>query len=1513
MDNHVPKTKKSKLIIEEDREINYDEKKTIPFFVDQKFRKDILHNLLNLIHLRLHQSFSLSEIFELLMTNNNSNISDSHKGFVFESIIEILIITKCFPNLHYTEIKEGVLSELSSVTNIKKVLNKPLHQGANKSDITLCLDSNTILGISCKYNNDRKISKEKTDASALNKELENNINNGKIKEKNHKVGLFVSDKTKISNSIDKNTDNYKVFNKVSEDGLLYDKNDVIVALGIFIQQFKNNDLDTNDFMEMLNTEYLLSPRLVLKHRLHAKIAQIKITNEIMKNRHKMFCLYYKPRSGKSIIMLSIVKYLLENTSKKNYKLLFMTAVPSTIDNFIEDLEKYIEFKNIKYIIQDEFTNIPDDFSGIILCSTQYLKCDVNGSKKNILKKIQFDTTLIDECHFGSSTDKTKKDILSASVNAETQTDDENISTYIEDIIRNVKLTIFASGTPDKTIEYFNIHPNCVYEWEIMDEANMKLLQSVDCNSSKYMEAFQFMKNRHGEDFEECFHDVTLDKDYSKYPSQCLMKLSFSKELIDKIKKYNAKYGTNYGLMISSLLALTKSKNSNGKYEYETIFELEKTEDGKEILKWLFELIISDDPMKIYAHDSNDDNDSKNQGPIMNSIEETQTAYNSRKSTVGSPKMFLMFLPTNTGNSVISKLQPAIVRFLKENNLWNKYYITYSNSLESGDDGNNAKKYNKFIVDVMSETKRLNRRGCILLLGNKGTTGVTYPDCDVTISLDDSFNMDGYIQKTNRALTDAPGKKIGINVDMNVQRTLLYALDIIQKYKKISKTKKHHAEILQYLFEHKIFLFNPHEINNGKLKTIEIHSYYQKVANNLVNCVNSSINHLLNDLNYKDENGNLLNINLNLDLLEFHRNIERKKINPDMHGDQPDCPKGDRIKHELDSYINSLEQSSDASDASVVADATDAADDQFKNLQTEEETQEEKMNKMRKFCEVLIPSIGILSRSFKIYDKMQIFDNEATLSLVISVLKQKNLLPDIPSYKINESKIDKDYYIHIISIMKTLVEQNMDIINQICDIYNNVIDGEKLREMIANHFIPTEYEKNTFAEVATPLEILLCMINIFHEIFWQTPKKVFEPCCGKGNIVLAMFDKLYNGLDKNIPNNFERCKYIINNCLYYSDISQLNVFITTELLKCHIQSYCGYVFNSGYEDEEFKFNSYIGDTLLIDPCNVWSNLQLNANNTIFDVIIGNPPYNEDPENSADPHKKPVYQHWIYKFSSMADYFVFITPSKWFTSNDKLLVELRNYMKKTNVELIQHYPEDDVFKGVKIKGGVSYFLINNTIKDVTDIKCKFNGEVIDLNKYDIVVEPKYYSLINTIQHYVSSSSTTTQKVLSDLYVSQGTYTSNDNTFELSKKTEDDILCYVSQNKGFRKWTNKSTIKDFERNWKVITTAAAYKGTSGFANMFIGKPDEIHSKSYISFNVNNEIEAESLLSYLKCKLPHVLLSTRKITHNLCNKEVFKWIPIPPLDRKWNNDDVHKLFNLSDDCINMIKNMELEGTYLA
>jgi len=163
------------------------------------------------------------------------------------------------------------------------------------------------------------------------------------------------------------------------------------------------------------------------------------------------------------------------------------------------------------------------------------------------------------------------------------------------------------------------------------------------------------------------------------------------------------------------------------------------------------------------------------------------------------------------------------------------------------------------------------------------------------------------------------------------------------------------------------------------------------------------------------------------------------------------------------------------------------------------------------------------------------------------------------------------------------------IDQIRTLYE-VSPPEKIRDVVAKHFIPSTKEKQNFAEIATPINLVDDMINIIDKNFWKTTPKILEPCCGKGNFILALFDILYEYLENIYKSPYETCKVIIEECLHYIDISPLNVFITTELLKCHVQSYCG------LEYVDFKFNKSIGDSLTMEL------------NEKFDLIIGNPPYN-----------------------------------------------------------------------------------------------------------------------------------------------------------------------------------------------------------------------------------------------------------------------------------------------------------------
>ena len=109
-------------------------------------------------------------------------------------------------------------------------------------------------------------------------------------------------------------------------------------------------------------------------------------------------------------------------------------------------------------------------------------------------------------------------------------------------------------------------------------------------------------------------------------------------------------------------------------------------------------------------------------------------------------------------------------------------------------------------------------------------------------------------------------------------------------------------------------------------------------------------------------------------------------------------------------------------------------------------------------------------------------------------------------------------------------------------------------------------------------------------------------------------------------------------------------------------------------------------------------------------------------------------------------------------------------------------------------------------------------------------------------------------------------------------------------------------------MITVTASTANNDCFGNMFIGEQTDVHSESYISFNVNTKKEAESLLSYLQTRFANFLLKLRKITHNI-SENTCKWIPLPPLNKEWTDEEVYKHFKLSEDDIKLINDTNIVG----
>jgi site-specific DNA-methyltransferase (adenine-specific) len=240
-----------------------------------------------------------------------------------------------------------------------------------------------------------------------------------------------------------------------------------------------------------------------------------------------------------------------------------------------------------------------------------------------------------------------------------------------------------------------------------------------------------------------------------------------------------------------------------------------------------------------------------------------------------------------------------------------------------------------------------------------------------------------------------------------------------------------------------------------------------------------------------------------------------------------------------------------------------------------------------------------------------------------------------------------------------------------------------------------------------------------------------------------------------------------------------------------------------------------------------------------------------------------------------------------------------LERTDIVYIKHFDNASTIFGssVSIEGGVNYFL-----KDTNhNGDCMYNGYMTKLNKYDVFVDSKFYNIIDKMLKFNS---------IDKIFIGQSYSGVNSNDKRLKDtETKTTIKCYVSQQKGFEKYIEKNEInkdRDFNK-WKVIT-ARANGGNKCFGNMFIGKPNEICNQSYVLFEIVNEEEAKSLLTYMKCRLPNFMLSLRKASQDIC-ESTCKWIPLPPLNKEWTDEEVYKHFNLLEEDIKLINDTNIAG----
>jgi len=378
--------------------------------------------------------------FDSIMNTTNK----SEGGFIYETIAILCIITKQLIQ-KYEGISDSKLSTESMVfkdiKSVSELLKIPLHQGDNLSDLSVKILGKGWTPFSIKY----KDTKGRSDLVECKDCMESY---SKATKEGYSLGYVVKDKLKLTNHRNSGRPEAVVIQRAIDDGHLFDEKDVKKAFTSFQKILINKEMvSTNDIIDWMDSTYLRTDRVHLRRKFHQTLALYQfITNE--DEGELAHCLSHKPRSGKTITMLLMARYLLGNGHKR---VLLMTSVPDTINSFVRELNKYHEFKGIEYREQKDYMKIDDTFTGIVFCSVQYLKNDYVKKKDKLLL---FDCNIFDECHFHSSNRNSRDKIINIH-------GDKKI------------IQIFASGTSGKTEWFYNIPSKCIYKWAVEDECMMK--------------------------------------------------------------------------------------------------------------------------------------------------------------------------------------------------------------------------------------------------------------------------------------------------------------------------------------------------------------------------------------------------------------------------------------------------------------------------------------------------------------------------------------------------------------------------------------------------------------------------------------------------------------------------------------------------------------------------------------------------------------------------------------------------------------------------------------------------------------------------------------------------------------------------------------------------------------------------------------------------------------------------------------------------------------------------------
>lgn len=457
-------------------------------------------------------------------------------------------------------------------------------------------------------------------------------------------------------------------------------------------------------------------------------------------------------------------------------------------------------------------------------------------------------------------------------------------------------------------------------------------------------------------------------------------------------------------------------------------------------------------------------------------------------------------------------------------------------------------------------------------------------------------------------------------------------------------------------------------------------------------------------------------------------------------------------------------------------------------------------------------------------------------------------------------------------------------------------------------------------------------------------KFLDPCTKSGVFLREITSRLTKGLADEIPDLEARVDHILTKQVFGIGITQLTSLLARRSVYCskhangHYSIGRSFTSDAGniwfermehtWEGERCRFCG--ASKMILDrgeglESHAYSFIHTNdikariaelfGGDMQFDVVIGNPPYQLS-DGGYGTSAAPIYHMFVEKaFDLDPRYAVFVTPSRWM-GGGKGLDKFREHMlSDKRMRRIVDYPKlYEGFPGVKIRGGISYFLWDREHSGPCEVQTIWDGQPTGpavarhLDAYDILVRRnEAVPILEKVR--VKGEPTLNTRVSSRKPFGLAT-----NFKGKSSKSglKSPVKLFENQKIGWVERNSIPTNSAWINEWKVLMTAV--QGTSAaietkfLSKPIIAEPGSACTETYLVAGCfSDKDEATNFALYLRTRFVRFLVSLRKATQH-ATRDVYAFVPDLPLSQEWTDEKLYKRYGLTTDEIAFIESQVAE-----